>query len=367
MTPEDKERQSKRLKREISRIREKISDYENAVSLVSSLQQWFEYRWGIGGRVVPGRLLSFERFTLWENGLRPDFVARFKTPYVLCGECKKTFPSGNGRRKDALQVAAYSRRKLQAKPGEPTPNYDVLLLVDTDSDDAAASALNDLKKDAPNLAPVAPIVILGYRLTEERIRHWFSVKWRRHDGMNSRFSEPNVVDQPDQEDLNKLIVEPTRHSIPLDLHALDLTDRVPFINDDPPPLYTLRRVLIPALNELLTDDQRDTLATSGRIDMSLTYDVITKVPLLRGRRFPERYIRDALGYLVKVGWARCDEKAKPPRYIFRCDLRMIQGNLTELLTKKEARMVLSPLRRRRRQRAGTQQLEIPFDTDTPYR
>ena len=121
-------------------LRADASDYESTVIFVSSLEAWFRYRWGENGREQPGRLREFDRFPDC-GGRTPDFIAYFTTPYVLCGEYKKTFHRLPVARDDIEQIVAYSKWRPLGGAVEPEPAYDVVLIVGTHSDDVAGEEL----------------------------------------------------------------------------------------------------------------------------------------------------------------------------------------------------------------------------------
>ena len=253
----------------IKRFQDAFSDYENTVTFISSLEAWFTFRWGDEGQEIPGLLLKFDRFP--ELGsLTPDFAVYFRRPYVVVGEYLKTFRKGRQGLKDVDQLVAYSR--CVPSPGQPQVAHDVLVFTDIFSDDVAAVQMEQAWARDKNSRPGVPVVILGYtRDTERASGQWYKCKWRKHAG-NRRFSTPNISDDPKTADLNKVLVSPTHHAIPVDRHALDFTRRNPLVNDKPPALYTLVRLVYPALFHLLDDDERDRLQADQRITKTVTRD-----------------------------------------------------------------------------------------------
>ena len=290
----------------------------------------------------------FDRFPDLD-GLSPDFVAYFGTPYILCGEYMKSFRSGAQGKKDAKQVISYSRwAPPEIDDGVP-PSYDVLLLTGTHSDDVAAKELQAAAASGdPKLQPKAPIVIVGFFRDVERINdEWYDLKWREMPG-NSRFSEPNVTPHRDADDLNSLITAQPRYPIRVDRSAIDLSGRNPLINDDPPPLYTFIRVVFPAINELLTDDERDCLRTQGRVEKLVSRDDILGAPILREVAPPQRYIQKALDWLTVSGLARRVKEPDTPKYAIKIDTDLIRKELVEVMSLKGARAMIRKLKSTRR-------------------
>jgi hypothetical protein len=338
-----------------------FSNYANAVTLICSVEAWLEECWGPSGKEGPGQLTEFDRFPN-VDGLTPDFVAVFKTPYVLCGEHKTTFPDGPGSQEDVRQIIAYSRWKPNAGKAGAAATCDVMLLVGTHSDDIAARHIHAASEGAdPDLHPVAPIVILGFYPQVDRVQgDWYDLKWRQMPG-NSRFSDPNVTTDRTRKDLNQLIADATHYAIKVDRAALDLTGRNPFINDNPPALYTCVRVLFPALTELLTEDEKDALRLSGRVEKAVSRQDILRVQNLASVSPPERYIQEALKLLVDMKIARPVRDSDPPTYTIKLDIEALR-DLREVLPEKEARAILSRMKLRRRprkQRMVRGQLPLP--------
>ncbi len=287
-----------------------FSNYEKAVTVISSFEAWFQFRWGPEGKEGAGLLESFNRFPN-SDGLTPDFEARFFTPYVIWGEHKKTIQPVDRGRDDVDQIIKYAaRRPLPVPPAETPPNYDVVLIVNSENDDVAAEAVNAARQEVSEKVPaeggqptqLAPTIVLGcHRDPDTSEGEWYTVKWRPHHN-NCRFSNANVSTKPEVPDLNKLIVESTYHPIPVSKPALNLASRNPFVNDSPPPMYTVVRVLIPAICELMSDEDRDQLQWTGKIQKSLTIedvlgtDTATLIsPQPRGFR---RWIQQALDFLA---------------------------------------------------------------------
>lgn len=297
MGKEDKKRE-RQIEEQKKRLREQCSDYVNAVTLISSVEAWFRFRWGPEG-VDPGRLKEFDRFPDL-NGSRPDFLAHFTTPYVLCGEHVKTFRRGAGGARDAKQLLRYSRWQPPKHHDSKVPGYDVLLLVGTYSDDIAAEEMElATRTEDAGAGARAPVVIVGYYREQERVEgEWYNLKWRNMRG-NSRFTDPNVTTVRRAEDLNSLITEATHCPIPVDAKALDLSCRNPFINDPPPPVYTLVRIVFPAINWLLSNDERDELQREGKVKKTVSRADILGAPMLSGLHILEAHVQNAFDWLVE--------------------------------------------------------------------
>lgn len=339
----------RRVQAEAKRVRAQCSDYMNAVTLISSIEGWLEYEWGSDGH-SPGHLESFDRFPDLE-GLKPDFVAHFRTPYVLCGECMKTFRTGHKARRDVAQIVAYSQWRPRPRANGPAPSHDVLLLVSPESDDAAADAMESAGDDPdPSRKPGAPVVVVSVRLDPTTVNgEWFIMKWRKAPG-NQPFTSPNVLPEACPEDLNGLITQRQHYSIRVDRPALSLAGRNPFINDTPPPLYTFIRAIYPALNQIMDEEDRDQFLATGRTVKRVTRQALLGAQILQTMGPPERYIQDALDWLVENEIATRVPDLQPPTYEIALDAKQIK-DLEEYSSVKAARGIV---RSRRAVRGGRQ-------------
>ena len=280
-------------------VRAEFGNYENAVTLVSSLQAWFEFRWGPNGK-YGSHLLEFDRYPQLGQ-LTPDFLVKFKTPYVLCGEYLRSFRPRSTSSKDVDQILAYARHELPVPSGQKAPGYDVLVLVPPESDELASRELATARKEVPKArSTLAPIVLVShYRDTSTSNGEWYKLMWRKGTG-NRRFSKSNISEGDPNSDLNKLITERPFCSVRVTLPALDYAGQLPLTNDMPPPLYSAIRLLLPALNSILTDEERDTLGLSGKIEKTFSRDDILNAPILSSvRRHPkvESILKAAIEYL----------------------------------------------------------------------
>jgi len=339
------------------RFENQYSDYENLVTLVSSLQNWFELEWGKASSRQT--LEKFDRFPHWgaDGELTPDFIASFRTPYVLCGECMKTFRShGKGGKEDAEQILSYARSSPAPIDGA-SPGYDVVVFVHTHSDTAAQAALKNKTKE-PGLAP---IVVIGFFREKERVQgDWYSLKWRDLEGVNSRFTEPNVVDQSN-EGLNEILVAATSCSIQVDRQSLLIGEHMPFVNDPPPPFYTVDRVIYPAITQLLDQTERDTLMARGAVEKNFTQSDLQNVPLLQGKEYREKYISDALRWMADNEFAKRDSRSKLTLYTVKLDLRnrIWREWILKKASKKEERFRARSARLKKNQRSRRFKGEIP--------
>jgi hypothetical protein len=318
---------NRKIDAQLKKIRAEFSDYENAVTLISSVEAWIEHEWGGNGKSGK-HLVKFDRFPVLGDNLTPDFIAEFDTPYVLCGEHKKNYHPNSD---DREQIIAYSNWQ---PPNVPRPGYDVLLLVSTHNDDAAAK---DIYGDGKEPKPQANVVIVGYFREAERVNgEWFSLKWRDHGGKNRKFSKPNATGKREEKGLNSLLSNKPTCSIQVSKPAIDLSGRNPIINDEPPPLYTAVRIIQPAINELLTDADRDTLASARRVEKTLSRTDILSTDILRRLSIREKTVQLALDFLVKVGLAKKLPEADPPKYSLTVDLKFLKSDSMELMSKKAA-------------------------------
>jgi hypothetical protein len=239
------------------------------------------------------------------------------------------------------------------------------VLVSSENDDVAAKAIDvarrsfaagENSKDGEPPVQLAPIIVLGCHLDRESINgEWFKVKWRNHHG-NYRFSNPNISPNPVTEDLNSLIVEKSHHAIPVNRPALGLTGRNPFMNDPPPAIYTAIRLVTPAINSLLSDEERDQLQSTGKVEK-----VLTKVDLLGSELVKSmnpqpqklgKWMEAALDFLATdLNCAKRVPSTDPQMYVVTIDNTLIKGDLRELFrdraASKAAKRALSNHGRRR--------------------
>ena len=344
----------------IKRFLAAFSDYENAVAFISALEAWFDHRWGEGGEDVPGLLREFDRFPQID-GLTPDFMAYFRRPYVLVGEHMKTFRKAAQGREDVKQLVAYSR--LSPGDGGGQLPHDVVVFVDIFSDDVAADQMEDAWTGPEASRPRAPIVILGYsRETDRASGEWYKCKWRKHNG-NRQFSTPNICGDPRQADLNALFVGTTHHAIRVDRQALELSKRKPLINDPPPALYSLVRLVYPALFELMDDDERDQLGADQPVVKVVTRDAILSSDILRGVTPRPRVVQEALDFLVSPLGLATRDSSDPAQYSGRVSLKQFsRQDWKKFLSEKAARVLVRKLksrgRGRRRSSVGPKQLRL---------
>lgn len=346
------------------RHRENFSNYENAVTLICSLEAWFEYRWGPEGMAHAGLLDSFNRFPNVDD-LTPDFEVRFHTPYIMWGDHKRTIqPAGSGRDDAIEQILKYAARRpsavrraaavsdgQQESPPPPPiiPNYDVVVLVSSENDDVAAEAINVARQARMDQAPaegkqpaqLAPIIVLGCHRDRESINgEWYKIKWRNHYG-NHRFSRPNISPNSGVKDLNALIVAASHHAIPVNKPSLDLSGRNPFVNDPPPAIYTAIRLVIPAINCLLSDEDRDDLQSTGRVDKTLARADLLGVEIVKSMN-PQpvglaKWIEAGLDFLAELNWARKVPSTDPQQYVVTIDNTLIKGDPRELFSDRAAK------------------------------
>ena len=327
-------------------LRVSFSNYENAVTLISSLEAWCHHRWGEDGKEDPGLLEFFDRFPTL-GALTPDFLVKFKTPYLLCGEHMRNFRSGSNGKDDIDQVFAYARWTPPASDDGKPVGFDVLVLVNSENDDVAASELaSAAQKLDPASKPIAPIVVIGSYLDRESINgEWYKLKWRSPN--NQRFSHPNVSSDAKVQDLNALLVGKSGlHAIPVSRPVADIAGRNPLINDAPPPFYTAVRLVLPALNQLLTDADRDALV-NGKIEKRVTRDDILQTRIIADMKPQPKHIagsiQAALDFLVfDLKIASRVAETDPVQYAVTLDRRVLRDPM-EAWSEKVARLATKRL------------------------
>jgi hypothetical protein len=354
-TPGNEREQQRRARS--ARIRAEFDDYEKAVTLISSLERWLVFKYGSDGEIAP-TLQHFDRFPRFD-GLAPDFLARFVTGYRLCGEVVKTYREASQSSKDLDQVVRYTRHLRDTSGAAGTK--DVLLLVHPHTvEKAVADVAAASKGEAAEARCQCPVVVVSYMREQRANGEWYDLKWWNLPG-NSRFSHPNAVDAVGKQDLNDLLTTADHCPIRVDLSALDISVRNPFINDPPPPLYTVVKIVYPAINELLTEDERDTLQTGGRVEKRISWKSLMSADCVAERALPKGLIHAALDFLVKYDEARRVPGTDPPEYTVVLDERRIRRDLVDRLGRLAASKYVAGLFRqksRATKRAARQQLSL---------
>ena len=357
MSTSSEERRSSIAARE-KQLHVEFDNYAQTVTLVSSVEGWVRHKWGPAGEVAP-TLETFDRFPQCGE-YRPDFLARFRTGYRLCGEVVRTFRNSDASRKDTEQLVAYTHHLKETADGGSCG--DVLLLLHPYTDGIAAGALvNAAASKLEEQRPQTPIVIVGYMLDRRAMGEWYDLMWRDQPG-NARFSEPNVVPIGEGTGLNDLVTAVPHVAIPVDSAALDVFTSNPLINDDPPPFYAAVVVIIPAINELLSEEDRDELSTVGRVSKRVSRDMLAATECISSVNPPSRYLQVGLDFMVEHGWARTIADTAPPEYDVEVNLKRLQGkDPARLLLQQAARRFVDRIlaqRARARRRAAKSQLRL---------
>lgn len=336
--------------------RAEFGDYESAVTFISSIQAWLEENWGSGSR-LPSTLVKFDRFPEIA-GSTPDFLATFNTPYVLCGEHIKNFRSPGS---DLAQVMKYS----VSVPGAVAPAAcDIIVLVGTHTAHDAVEAISAARK-ATKGAPRLParIAVVGFLLDAARVNgEWYDLKWYPSPRKNQRFAKRNVTGVVGSADLNSLLVSKKHCAVKVDRQALALAGRVPLINDPPPPIYTVVRIIMPVACDLLTEDNRDDLASTGRTEVVISCaDVVEhyKPAVIKTKPLGE-----AFAFMQRWQLAKRVPESDPPKYAVLIDRRGIRRELAEWLPETEAKslarqLASAPKGRLRKPAKDSGQLRIP--------
>jgi hypothetical protein len=271
--------------------------------------------------------------------------------------------AARGRKKAADQILKYAshspawgkatKRTQKAHKSNGTDSgsaaFDVVVIVPAENDDAAAESINKareehFKKHAKGdaKAKLAPIVVLGcYRDRESANGHWYKLKWRGAFD-NCRFTSPNVTKSKSSKDLNALLVDSQFHPIPVTSPVLGLASRHPFINDEPPPQYTAVRLITPAIAEVLTPDDRDTLQMTGRVEKTVSRATILATDAARSLD-PQpgklaSWVEAALEFMVtELKWATKIPKTHPQEYKITVDKIFLNADQIEWFSDRAAR------------------------------
>jgi hypothetical protein len=352
------EKRREEVQAQLRRLRAEFDNYAKSVTLIASVEGWVQHNWGAAGKIAPS-LVQFDRFPSC-GGLTPDFLVSFQTGYRLCGEVVRTFRNGAGTGSDLHQVLSYTQHLRQTSPHANCG--DVVLLVHPFTDEVAAKAiLGAMNGESEDGKPEAPVVILSYVETRGANGEWYDLHWRDQPG-NSRFSEPNATAPDAGPGLNDLLVDVQHCPIRLDESALSIFAGNPLINDDPPRLYTVVVVIYPAINQLLTEEERDELAMGGRVRKRVSRASILGTPCVSAANPPAGYIDAALDFMAEHGRARRLTGTGPQEYEIEWDLKTMQGkDLVDVLGERAARAYVRKLfdqRARRARRAAKKQLKL---------
>jgi hypothetical protein len=136
--------------------------------------------------------------------------------------------------------------------------------------------------------------------------------------------------------LNKILIDSSHLAVPIRKLALELKKRLPFINDDPPGIYTAVRLVIPAINSLLTDAERDELQSVGSVEKLVTKAEVMRSTIVQGLQQTPTGLSDwvdsALQFLADE--LKCAKKVSgdPPQYRILIDHHLIVSDHKELLS-----------------------------------
>lgn len=335
------------------------ANYEAAVTLICVVQNWLDYNWGEEG-LCPGAMRKFDRFPTIDNHT-PDFLVSFSNGYHLLGEAMRTFRTGIEGQKDSEQVLAYSKCRVEGS------HHDVLVLVRTENDDVACSAIAAMResRDAAK-RPAAPIVLLGYHKDPAVDGEYLILKWRDLQG-NSRFSPENVPTSGSVADLNSEICNRSHCALRIDERVVHLKNCYPLTNDEPPPIYTAMFAVWPAIAVLLSEDERDEMERRGEVEKEVTIQDLLACSTVPDAGLSVRRVEKALSFLEGVGLAKRvhDDQAKRYRVQFQQPPKRSE---LDFFADKEARsrlrlekQIRRPSRTRKRRQDSAGQVSMLFD------
>jgi len=351
---------STKLADHIKSLKAEFAAYEAANTLVCVIQNWLDYMWGLEG--ICGEAMElFDRFPRIQDKWKPDFLVRFRNGYYLIGEIMRTFRPAS---EDVKQLIAYSRFDLGSGC-----HHDVLLIVRAENDDVACSAMASMSH-RPNEEdrPVSPIVVLGYYRDNDAVNgEILLLKWRDQAG-NSRFSPENVPADAGAADLNSEICDKPYCPLRINDRVVCLKDRYPFINDEPPPIYTAVWAIWPAIALLLNDEERDEMQMRGIVDKEVSTEDILLLPDSSDAGLSIGLINKAFSFLESVDLAKRVHKDSEMKYVVH--FRQSPSKLSDMLdffADKQARSRIRLEKRskhshggRRRQRNSPEQTSL-FD------
>jgi len=351
----DRQEHEELVEEEARKLRVEFSNYENAVNLISSLEKWFVDTWG-QERDPP--LVEFNRFPKCGD-LTPDFLVRFGTPYLLCGEVMRTFRTGHGGERDIAQLVSYSEWQPPPEQDGNQPLRDVMLLVRSENHDVAAHAVAEARASRePSDPEMGAIVIFGYYRDVEAVnREYYILKWNDIEG-NSKFRTPNAPHVNKGKDLNALLVDIAYCPIRVDQDALHVQRKCPLINDPAPALYLLTLVVWPAVMSLLTDDEQDALQVDKKISKTIKCSEVQSSEVGSNAGVSKAQIKMALDFLVDARLARFEASSGEGAYVVEIDLKAAKAQQDEYFAEKRARRTVSQMKAKRRSHKAGDQLAL---------
>ncbi|AIE85086.1 hypothetical protein [Fimbriimonas ginsengisoli] len=307
LTREEFERLREGEERRLQRV---VADYHDDVLVISSFDSHLNYHFQLSD--APTRIEVRNRF-YDSGGLSPDFIVDFTNGYRLVVERKRSWSDYPSKSLQQL-----SRYKALASRGSviasatigsgskdsdvQTQLGDVVLLIGHGDDEQAAESI----ANAPELGPKS-IVVFDSQQEAFKVNN-ATVKFtcRKLGGWNGLFVSENVASPDSEYNLNNLLIGPKRGFVArCDKEALVQAGECPFINDAPPPYYTICHLFLPAINELLAEADRDDLASEAESIHAFAYDSIVGVARRRFTRLPEgkiqTWLRGAVKLLIDLG------------------------------------------------------------------
>lgn len=291
------------------RILAEVSNYHDDVLIISAFDSHLNYAFLHTKSTT--KIQARNRF--FESGISPDFVVDFTNGYRLIVERKRSW-NVNGEQDTLRQLERYlqlarlgapslvpAQPKSGSEPLGPTQGGDVVLLVGGGHDEFAAEAISGFQGLGPRSIVIFDSQQEAFKANNPTVRY----TWRKSSDQNGTFCEPNVGDQEPGLNLNKALIGPERKFVArCDSKTLAEAGECAFLNDSPPAYYTICHVLLPVINDLLKDGDRDSLASDGEEEVTFAFDKLLDASKCRFERVPEgklsEWLHAAIGVLINL-------------------------------------------------------------------
>ena len=153
-----------------------------------------------------------------------------------------------------------------------------------------------------------------------------------------------------------MLIESTHHAIRVDPEALDVHSRNPFINDPPPALYSLIQVLWPAVNTLLSEDERDELRYTKKLQKEVGLSQLVSAPMVQQANVRKKYLKQALDFLIECEVATRVDADEEERYRISFERA---GDPLDYFAEKRARQIVRGTKRKKKRPVGARPSAAP--------
>ncbi|OJU61399.1 MAG: hypothetical protein BGO01_04735 [Armatimonadetes bacterium 55-13] len=328
-------------------IDQDINNYSYKNKIVSSLDGAICKTWSKDTSLV--KVTERNRFPN-VNGYTPDFMFGFSNGYHVICEFKTMWRPDGESDNDLVQLSSYKRlcsAEVEDKVGlVPTRKGDVMLIVAGSNDEAACESIANCSHLGPGSVVVTEAHYEGQAVNGEYIKFTY----RKFGGQNGQFGEINAGEPGTEFDLNHWFVEKRGFSPKCDRESLLESGECPFVNDTPPPVYTIIEVIMPIINSLLDESHRDDIAMGNNISIQFSEEDIAKKAVSKYPRVPNEklrsWIKKGLIVLKNLGVVRLAQRGGLPTYEIYLDdsgARLSRLKLVDRLAKGRATEEFTPV------------------------